>query len=242
MSAAPNQFDFSAPPVIKTISTRSLIVGVVFGLGALALAFTRTDEFYRAYLLGFMCWLGVALGSMAILMIRHLTGGGWGMVIRRILGAAMRTLPVLAILFIPMIIGVLQHRIYPWLMPLDAIQDAHIREHLEKHSFIKAAYLNASGFIIRAVIYFLIWNVLSFLLSMWSTADGRARRSRQHPKIQSRRRTRPHPLRIHHLLRRDRLGHVSRSELDLDHLRPDHPHRRSALGHVLRGRRRAHSL
>ncbi len=168
MSAAPNQFDFSAPPVIKTISTRSLIVGVVFGLGALALAFTRTDEFYRAYLLGFMCWLGVALGSMAILMIRHLTGGGWGMVIRRILGAAMRTLPVLAILFIPMIIGVLQHRIYPWLMPLDAIQDAHIREHLEKHSFIKAAYLNASGFIIRAVIYFLIWNVLSFLLSMWS--------------------------------------------------------------------------
>jgi hypothetical protein len=168
MSAAPQQLDFAAPPIVKTVSTRSLIVGVVFGLGAVALAFTRTDEFYRGYLLGFMCWLGVALGSMAILMIRHLTGGGWGMVIRRILGAAMRTLPLLAILFIPIIVAVLQHRMYPWLMPLDAIKDEHIRVHLEKHKSIEAAYLNAGGFIIRAVIYFAIWNVLSFLLSMWS--------------------------------------------------------------------------
>ncbi|HKT89931.1 MAG TPA: hypothetical protein VJQ59_15920 [Candidatus Sulfotelmatobacter sp.] len=168
MSAAPQPLNLSAPPVVKTIAQRSLIVGIVFGIGAVALAFTRPDEFYRGYLLGFMCWLGVALGSMAIVMIRHLTGGGWGVVIRRVLGAAMRTLPLLAILFIPMIIAVLQHRIYPWLMPLDAIKEPHIREHLKEHSFIKGAYLNESGFIIRAIIYFVIWNVLSFLLSMWS--------------------------------------------------------------------------
>ena len=173
MSAVPKQLDLTAPPIVKTISTRSLIVGVVFGIGAVVLSVTRTDEFYRGYLLGFMCWLGVALGSMAILMIRHLTGGGWGTVIRRILGAAMRTLPLLAILFIPIIIAVVQHRIYPWLMPLNAIQSPHIREHLEKHSFIKYQYLNVSGFITRAVIYFLIWNVLSFLLSLWSKqTDG----------------------------------------------------------------------
>jgi len=135
MSAAPGkQIDLTAPPVVKTIGQRSLIVGIVFAIGALALAFTRPDEFYRGYLLGYMDWLGVALGSMAIVMIRHLTGGGWGTVIRRILGAAMRTLPVLAVLFIPIIIGVLQHRNYPWLMPLDAIQNPHIREHLEKHA------------------------------------------------------------------------------------------------------------
>src|SRR5579864_736924 len=168
MSAAPKQLDLSAPPIVKRIGQRALIVGVVFSLGALVLAFTRPDEFYRGYLLGYMDWLGVALGSMAIVMIRHLTGGGWGTVIRRVLGAAMRTLPVLAILFIPIIIGVLQHRNYPWLMPLDAIQDPHIREHLEKHAFVKAAYLNAPGFIIRAIIYIAIWNLLSFLLSMWS--------------------------------------------------------------------------
>src|SRR5206468_9835075 len=131
-----------APPIVKTIGQRALIVGIVFSLGALVLAFTRPEEFYRGYLLGYMDWLGIALGSMAIVMIRHLTGGGWGTVIRRILGAAMRTLPILAILFIPIIIAVLQHQIYPWAMPTESVQDPYIREHLEKHSFIKDAYLN----------------------------------------------------------------------------------------------------
>src|SRR5215470_5163833 len=169
MSAAPGkQIDLTAPPLVKTIGQRALIVGIVFGLGALALAFTRTDEFYRGYLLGYMDWLGVALGSMAIVMIRHLTGGGWGTVIRRVLGAAMRTLPVLLVLFIPIAIGVLQHQMYPWLKPIDLITDANIKEHLEKHGFIKDAYLNPRGFIIRAIIYLAIWNLLSFLLSMWS--------------------------------------------------------------------------
>src|ERR1017187_5494272 len=175
MSTAPRtQLDLTAPPVVKTIAQRSLIVGVVFGIVAVILAFIHPDEFYRAYLLGFMCWLGVALGSMAILMIRHLTGGGWGVVIRRILGAAMRTVPLLAVLFIPIIIAVGQHRVYPWAMPLEAIRDAHIREHLGKHSFVTASYLNFSGFLIRAIIYFAIWNLLSFLLSKWSKQTDRA--------------------------------------------------------------------
>jgi hypothetical protein len=175
MSASvPQILDLTAPPVVHKIAKRSLIVGVIFGLGAVALAFTRPDEFYRGYLLGFMCWLGVALGSMAILMIRHLTGGGWGMVIRRILGAAMRTVPLLTILFIPMLIAVWQGRIYPWAMSANHIQDAHIREHLDKHSFIKGAYLNAHGFLVRAIIYFAIWNLLSFLLSRWSKQTDRA--------------------------------------------------------------------
>ena len=175
MSAASTvRLDLTAPEVVRKISQRSLVIGVIFALISGALAFVRPDEFYRAYLLGFMCWLGVALGSMAIVMIRHLTGGGWGTVIRRILGAAMRTLPVLAILFIPIIIAVGQHRIYPWAMPLESIQDTHIREHLEKHSFIKASYLNFSGFVIRAFFYFAIWNVLSFLLSKWSKQTDHA--------------------------------------------------------------------
>jgi hypothetical protein len=173
MSAAHNQFDLTAPPVVKTIAQRSLIVGVVFTIAAAVLAVKTPDEFFRGYLLGFMCWLGVALGSMAIIMIRHLTGGGWGVVIRRVQGAAMRTLPLLTILFIPLVVAVLQHRVYPWVMPLDAIREPHIREHLEKHSFIKGAYLNPSGFIIRAIIYFAIWNLLSFLLSMWSKQGDR---------------------------------------------------------------------
>jgi hypothetical protein len=163
MTAAAPQLDLTAPPVVKKISQRSLIVGVVFGVVAVILAFTRTDEFYRAYLLGFMCWLGVALGSMAILMIRHLTGGGWGMVIRRILGAAMRTVPLFLVLFIP--IGLGMHHLYIWAKPLDQIADKHLREHLE---VITRSYLTTNGFWIRAYFYILIWNVLSYLLSHWS--------------------------------------------------------------------------
>jgi hypothetical protein len=164
MSAAPvKHLDLTAPSVVKTIGRRSLIVGVVFGLVALILAFLQPQQFFRAYLLGFMCWLGVALGSMAILMIRHLTGGGWGMVIRRILGAAMRTVPVLALLFIPVILGI--RKLYIWAQPLDQIADKHLREHLEN---ITKSYLTTSGFILRAVFYFAIWNLLSFLLSKWS--------------------------------------------------------------------------
>jgi hypothetical protein len=163
MSAATPHLDLSAPQVAGKISQRSLVIGSVFGAIALVLAFTRPDEFYRAYLLGFMCWLGVALGSMAILMIRHLTGGGWGMVIRRILGAAMRTLPLLAALFVPVILGI--RRLYIWALPLSNIQDKHLREHLEQ---ITQTYLTVNGFIIRAVFYFAIWNLLSFLLTKWS--------------------------------------------------------------------------
>ena len=157
--------DFSAPPIVRTIAMRSLVVGGLFALAAGYLVVSRPDEFYRAYLLGYMCWLGVAIGSMGILMIRHLTGGGWGMVIRRILGAAMRTMPALTVLFIPIAVAVLNHRMYMWLQPLDAIEDKHLREHLEK---ITQTYLTANGFIARAILYFAIWNLLSFFLTRWS--------------------------------------------------------------------------
>src|ERR1022692_493928 len=94
MSAArANNLNLMSPPVVKTIQRRSLVIGLVFAAISLVLAFIRPDEFFRAYLLGYMAWIGVTLGSMAILMIRHLTGGGWGMVIRGSLGAAIRGVP-----------------------------------------------------------------------------------------------------------------------------------------------------
>lgn len=175
MAATVSHIDLSPPPIVRAMARRSLVVGVVFAAiavaGALVLPNGR-EQFYRAYLLGFMAWLGLALGSMAILMIRHLTGGGWGTVIRRILGAAMRTLPLLAALFIPMLFSV--PHIYPWAMPLDSVRDEHIREHLAKNPFITQSYLTFRGFLLRAVIYFAIWNLLSFLLSHWSKQTDHA--------------------------------------------------------------------
>jgi hypothetical protein len=161
--ARSNNLDLTAPPVVKTIEKRLLVVGVVFGVISLILAFLRPDQFFRGYLLGYMDWLGVTLGSMAILMIRHLTGGGWGTVIRRILGAAMRCLPLMAMLFIPILFGL--PKLYVWARPLDSIADKHLREHLQE---LTRSYLTVPGFIIRAAIYLAIWNLLSFLLTKWS--------------------------------------------------------------------------
>src|SRR3984893_3965765 len=159
----PHSPDLMAPPVVKTIRTRSLVIGLIFLVISLILAVFRPDEFFRAYLLGYMDWLGVTLGSMAILMIRHLTGGGWGMVIRRILGAAMRTLPLMALLFVPLLFGM--PKLYVWARPLDSIADPHLREHLRD---LTKSYLTVHGFIIRAIFYLAIWNLLSFLLTKWS--------------------------------------------------------------------------
>ncbi len=158
-----NNLDLTAPPVVKIIQRRSLVIGLIFAVIAIAGAFVRPDEFFRGYLLGFMAWLGVTLGSMAILMIRHLTGGGWGMVIRRILGAAMRCIPLMALLFIPILFGL--PRLYVWARPLDSITDKHLQEHLRE---LTKSYLTVHGFVIRAAVYFAIWNALSFFLSKWS--------------------------------------------------------------------------
>jgi hypothetical protein len=155
--------DSLAPPVARTIQQRSLIIGLIFSGIAVVGAFLRPDQFFRGYLLAFMAWLGVTLGSMAILMIRHITGGGWGMVIRRIMGAGMRCIPLMTLLFIPLLFGL--PRLYVWAQPLDKIADKHLREHLQQ---ITQSYLSVRGFILRAVIYFAIWNLLSSLLTKWS--------------------------------------------------------------------------
>ena len=161
--ASMQNLDLMAPPVVKTIQQRSLLVGLVFGVIAAVGAWLQPDLFFRAYLMAFMAWLGVTLGSMAILMLRHLTKGAWGMVIRRILGAAMRCVPLMVVLFIPLLFGI--RRLYIWARPLEGIADKHLREHLQE---LTRSYLSVNGFIIRAAIYFAIWWALSFFLTKWS--------------------------------------------------------------------------
>ncbi len=158
-----HDMDLSAPPVVKTIGQRSLIIGVVFAAISAAVAYWKYDEFMQAYLLGVMMWLGVSLGSMAILMLRHLTKGAWGMVIRRILGAAMRTISLVTVLFIPIWLEVWlgHHNLYVWLNPAEIAKNTHLQ-------WVTQKYLNSPGFIARSALYFLIWNVISFFLTRWS--------------------------------------------------------------------------
>src|SRR5437868_13740795 len=98
---------------------------------------------FLAYLLGSVFWPGVSVGSMAIMMLHHLSGGGWGVVLRRIFEAATRVLPLMFVLFIPIAIGMLTSHLYPWTLP--KVQEVHAVAH--KH----ALYLNAPLFLVRWV-------------------------------------------------------------------------------------------
>jgi len=106
------QVIYAPPADIDARRSRSLVIGV----GALVLCavgfFINRDQFFRAWLIGYMLWLGVALGSMGLMMIHHLSGGAWGMVVRRVWEASSRTLPLLTLLFVPVALGM--NRLYPW--------------------------------------------------------------------------------------------------------------------------------
>ncbi len=156
-----NNMEFTAPEVVNTIYQRSLGVGFLFGFLSLLAAFLKPtrEQFFHSYLLGFMLWLGVTLGSMAFLMIQHLTGGKWGMVIRRQLEAAMKTLPLMAVLFLPIAAAGMPHLYGTWLNPDP--RNKHLVE-------LSQSYLTRSGYIGRAVIYFSIWLGIAFILSRWS--------------------------------------------------------------------------
>ena len=155
---------YTAPAEVGTFQKRALIVGVVFllllGVGAII----NRPQFFHSYLVGYLFWAGIALGSLALLMLQHLTGGHWGLVIRRVLEAATRTLPLVAVLFLPIIIGA--HDIYPW---------THDEEMSKTPALAQKArlYLNMPGFVGRAVLYFALWGTLAYLMNKWSWEQDR---------------------------------------------------------------------
>src|SRR5258707_14108666 len=128
-----NKSDLMAPPVAEKIQTRSMFIGLVGAVAAVVGAFLAPESFYSAYLEGFMFWLGLSLGCMAILMLHHLVGGAWSIVIRRILESGMMTLPLMFVLFIPILLHL--PRLYPWAQPDKLASDA-------KMSDIAHSYLN----------------------------------------------------------------------------------------------------
>ncbi len=132
---------YHPPADIDARRSRALMIGA----SALVLCavgfFINRDQFFRAWLIGYMLWLGIALGSMGLMMIHHLSGGAWGMVVRRVWEASSRTLPLLTVLFIPVVLGM--NRLYPW-THTELMQSDEILRH-------KAAYLNPTSFIARTM-------------------------------------------------------------------------------------------
>src|SRR5438128_2868860 len=161
--------DYSPPIELARVRNGALVVGALLLALLLPGLFINRVQFFHAYLVGFIFWSGITLGSLALLMLQHLTGGAWGLVIRRVLEAATRTLPLLLLLFVPIILGLRQ--IYSWTSAEEMSQSAALKA--------KAAhYLNPSFFVTRAAIYFAIWSLLAMLLNWFSleqdhTADAK---------------------------------------------------------------------
>src|SRR3989442_8673941 len=146
------QTGYTPPPELKRVSTMALAVGALFfGLFVFGALVDRGQAFH-AYLVGFIFWMGITLGSLALLMLQHLTGGAWGLIIRRVLEAATRTLPLMLILFIPVLVGL--NQIYPWTNRAAMDQVTALREKT-------AHYLNPAFFMTRAALYFAIWSLMA---------------------------------------------------------------------------------
>jgi hypothetical protein len=127
---------------------RALIIGAVGLVACVAGIFIDPSQLFRSWLFGFIVWIALPVGSFGIYMLHNLVGGAWGFLIRRLLSAAIRTLPVMFVLFVPVIIGMLTGDLYEWARP-EAAHD-HVLH-------AKAAYLNQPFWIVRSVIYFAIW-------------------------------------------------------------------------------------
>src|SRR5215472_16253704 len=101
MSATP----YNAPDSVNRLQQRAFFVGGVALVLSLLGAMRSPEVFYPSYLMSFMLILGITVGSLGLVMLQHLTSGHWGIIIRRPLESATRTLPLLVVLFLPIAIS-----------------------------------------------------------------------------------------------------------------------------------------
>lgn len=150
-------------PDLARYQRRFLVGGAIGGAVAAIGLFVNPPQFFQSYLMAYMLVLGLTLGCLALGMIHQLSGGAWGVVIRRPIGAATRVLPVLTLLFVPILIGM--HHLYEWTHADVVARDEVLQA--------KRLYLNTPFFVIRAAAYFLIWNGLTYFLNRWSLQQDR---------------------------------------------------------------------
>ncbi len=148
---------------VTRLEKRALILGLVALAVCVVAGFHSPTQFFRSYLLGYIFWLGVALGCAAILMLHHLVGGGWGFPIRRMLESGTRTLFLMAAFTVPLLFGLRQ--LYVWANPAAG--------HAEMAAEWKALYLNIPFFVVRVVVYFAAWILLAHFLNKWSLEQDR---------------------------------------------------------------------
>jgi hypothetical protein len=150
-------------PQMDRLRRRSLVVGAVALFACLGGALADPAEFFHAYLTAYLFWIGIALGCLALLMLHHLVSGRWGFVIQRLLESAASTLPLLALLFVPLLFGL--RELFLWARP-EMVAAQEILRH-------RQPYLNAPFFVARLILYFAVWILLASRLSQWSLEQDR---------------------------------------------------------------------
>lgn len=158
-----SQSDSFNPHGLNIFRRASLFVGGVGLVLSLAGAFLSLEQFWQSYLLAYLFWLEFPLGCLAVLMLNHLVGGRWGFVIRRFMETGAMTLPLMAVLFVPLLFGL--NQLYLWTDP-DTVAQSELLQH-------KSVYLNIPFFLARTAIYFVIWIGLAYFLNRWSLAQDR---------------------------------------------------------------------
>jgi hypothetical protein len=148
-------------PTLDRIQIPALIAGLAgCALLVVGLLVSR-EQFFRSYLYAYLFWIGFPLGCFGLLMVQYLTGGAWGLAIRRLLESGTRMIPLMVVFFIPIALGL--PYLYVWAKPDHGGIDLHGKE----------AYLNAAGWMIRAIICFALWMIGAFLLNYYSLAQDR---------------------------------------------------------------------
>jgi hypothetical protein len=154
---------YAAPADVDRIQRLGLVAGGAGAVLCLLGLFLSPAYFFRAWLVGWVFWMGVSLGCLAISMIHHLSRGAWGLVVRRVLEAATRTLPLLLVLFLPIAFGM--QELYEWARP-EAVRGDELLQH-------KQAYLNQPFFFVRLIVYFLLWGGFALVLNRLSLRQDR---------------------------------------------------------------------
>jgi hypothetical protein len=149
--------------ILGVASALALLGVLALGLGALV----APARFFSAYLTAYAYVVTTALGALVFLMICHAMRAGWPTLLRRLIEAMVATLPVLAVLFVPLLFGL--RRLYPWLR-LETIADERARELVAR----KLSYLSVPGFVGRTVFYFFTWILVGALLVRWSERSDAA--------------------------------------------------------------------
>ena len=153
---------YQAPADLQRISLLALGAGGVATLVMIVGFFIDSEQALRSWLLGFIFWAGIGIGGIGLLLLQYLTGGAWGVVLRRTFEAASRTLPVIIILFLPLAFGIT--RLYEWThLPATDFAMAH-----------RGWYMTVWGWTLRSAIYFALFGVMVYLLNKWSANQDKS--------------------------------------------------------------------